>query len=266
MGGDITVTSTPGRGSTFRFDVAVEEGGEPDIKYDIQKRRVVGIEPGREAPRILVTEDKKDSRNLLVKLLQTVGFDVREAVNGKEAVEIFEQWRPHFIWMDIRMPVMDGLEATRRIKNSKAGKSTVVAAITAHALKEERERILAAGCDDIVRKPFREQDIFEVMAGHLGLKYVYDAYGGEEPVRDETEIKIRPEQLAALPAGLLNQLHEAVMELDTARTLELIEQVAGLDASIANVFRTLAGKLDYQNLLRLLESQNREDIKQGGTS
>ncbi len=168
---------------------------------------------------------------------------------------MFEQWRPHFIWMDIRMPVMDGLEATRRIKATGAGESTTGAALTAHALEEEREPILAAGCDDFVRKPFREQEIFEVMAEHLGVKYLYEEEQ-EENVPVEADVELRPEQLAALPVDLRSELHKAVLRLDTTRTMALIEQVKAQDASIAGVLNALAKKLDYSGLLNLLEGKN----------
>ena len=253
IGGDIAVTSEPGKGSVFRLESDIKEGRESDIKDRTKPpRRVIGLESGQDIPRILVAEDKEESRDLLVRFLQVPGFEVREAVNGREAVEMFEQWRPHFIWMDIRMPVMDGLEATRRIKATGPGKSTTIAALTAHALEEEKEHIMAAGCDDFVRKPFREQEIFEVMAEHLGIKYLYE----EEPEEDvpvEADVELRPEQLAALPVDLRSELHKAVLRLDTARTLELIEQVKEQDAHIAGVFNALATKLDYPSLLRLLE-------------
>jgi len=177
MGGDITVTSTINKGSTFRFEVAIIDGKESYIKEKVKPRRVVGLKPGQETFRILVAEDTKDSRTLLTKLLETVGFQVREAANGKETLDIFYQWHPGLIWMDIRMPVMDGLEATRHIK--KAPHPPVIVALTAHALEEEKEEILSAGCNDFVRKPFREHDIFDTMAKHLNIQYIYEE---EEPV------------------------------------------------------------------------------------
>jgi CheY-like chemotaxis protein len=255
MGGDITVTSREGQGSIFRFEVGIRKGSESDIKKRSPKQRVMGLEPGQDIPRILVAEDIETSRTLLVKILKTVGFQVQEAANGREAVEIFHKWQPNFIWMDIRMPVMDGLEATRCIKETETGKSTVVAAITAHALEEERERILAAGCDDFVRKPYREHEIFEVMAKHLGLNYVYEKEGEEtEPVKPDVEL--HPEQLATLPEDLLSELYQAVIRLDTVRTLALIEKVAEQDAAIGDALRTLAKNLDYGRLLNLLEEDS----------
>jgi CheY-like chemotaxis protein len=253
MGGDIAVASKEGKGSTFRLEIDIREAAESDIKKRVmQQRRVIGLEAGQDIPRILVAEDKKDSRTILVKLLRTVGFQVQEAVDGKHAVDVFHQWRPDLIWMDIRMPVMDGLEATQRIKETEAGQSTVIAALTAHALEEEREQILAAGCDDFVSKPFREYEIFGVMGKHLGLRYVYED-SREKAVSVAPEVEIPPERLAALPADLLSRLHQAVVELDEDQTLALIEKIKTIDERLARGLDALARNLAYDTLLELLE-------------
>ena len=253
MGGDITVASKEGKGSTFRFEIDIREAAESDIKERVmQQQRVIGLEDGQEIPRILVAEDKKESRTMLVKLLETIGFQVQEAVDGQQAVDVFHRWRPDFIWMDIRMPVMDGLKATRRIKKTEAGKATVIAALTAHALMEEREQILAAGCDDFVRKPFQEYEIFSVMGKHLGLRYVYEE-SREKAVPIEPEVEIDPEQLAALPADLLSRLHDAAVELDRDRILALIEQIKTMDAHTAKVLETAVKKFALGPLVDLLK-------------
>jgi CheY-like chemotaxis protein len=254
MGGDITVASKEGKGSTFYLNIDIKEGSEADIKEKVPRRRVIGLAPGQPIPRVLVAEDTEESRTLLVKIINAAGFEVKAAADGKEAVEIFNQWRPHFIWMDIRMPVMDGLEANRQIKKTDAGKSTIVAALTAHALEEEREQILAAGCDDFVRKPYREQEIFEVMAKHLGVKYLYEKQ--EEAVPAELEADLQPEQLAALPAALLDQLHQAVVELDQKQILASIERIKTVDARLVAGLNTFVGNLAYGPLLDLIEKCN----------
>jgi CheY-like chemotaxis protein len=165
---------------------------------------------------------------------------------------MFHQWRPDFIWMDVRMPVMDGLEATRRIKQTDAGQSIPIAALTAHALEEEKEVILAAGCDGFVRKPFHEQEVFDVMAKHLGLKYVYEEVREESrPV--EPDVVLRPDQLAALPEDLLGQLHQAVVELDEDRILVLVGKIKSMNAPMATALETVVEKLALSSLLDLLE-------------
>ena len=183
---------------------------------------------------------------------------MREAANGQEAVALFEQWHPDLIWMDIRMPVMDGLEAVRRIRATKAGADTKIIALTAHALEEEREPIMAAGCDDLVRKPFREQELFEALARHLRLKFIYEKAPRQESTPEAPGLTLSPEQLDALPAQLLQDLRQAVIELDTARTHALIEQVTERDASLGRALNTLATRLDYKRLLKLLEKEHPE--------
>jgi CheY-like chemotaxis protein len=116
-----------------------------------------------------VIEDNQANRQLLVQLLESVGFQVQEAENGQEGIIIWETWQPHLIWMDMRMPVMDGYEATKYIKSTTKGSATAVIALTASVLEEEKAIILSAGCDDFVRKPFNEQTIFDVLSKHLGV-------------------------------------------------------------------------------------------------
>jgi len=251
MGGDVTVTSRVGEGSIFRVEIGMEEGNKSDLKRKDSLQRVIGLAPGQSIPRILVVDDKKENRAPLIRLLEIVGCDVREAADGREAVEVFVQWHPDFIWMDIRMPVMDGLEATRLIKAIAEGKTTPIVAVTASAMGEDRGPILAAGCDELVRKPYREQEIFEVMAKHLGLMYVYERGPGEE--EDAPAMALSAEQLRNLPEDLRNQLHQAVLRLDTAGTLMVIEEIGALHSDIGAVFEKLVNNFEYERLLHMIE-------------
>jgi CheY-like chemotaxis protein len=216
--------------------------------------RILGLAEGQPHYRLLIVEDQPENRLLLRKLLDPLGFELREAVNGQEAVALFEQWHPDLIWMDIRMPVMDGLEAVRRIRATKAGADTKIIALTAHALEEERELIMAAGCDNLVRKPFREQEIFDALTRHLRLKFIYEKAPRQESTQEAPGLPMRPEQLDALPAELLRDLRQAVLELDTARTRALIQQVTERDASLGRALNTLATQLGYKRLLKLLKN------------
>lgn len=255
MGGRINVKSQVGMGSTFDFEIQVRTAARPTAHL---MRRVTGLAPGNPVPCILIAEDNEQNRTLLARLLRTTGFQVQEAADGRQAVEAALQWRPDFIWMDIRMPVMNGLEATRRIREINNGRSVVIAALTAHALEAEKERILGAGCDDFVRKPYREQEIFEVMAKHLGLKYVYEEEPEEaEPV--ETDVDLRPEQLATLPGDLRSQLYQAVVELDKEQILALIEPIKTIDLHMARTLNTCVQKFALSPLLDLLEKIERPE-------
>ncbi|MES9972047.1 MAG: ATP-binding protein [Candidatus Thiodiazotropha sp.] len=250
MGGDITVSSKEGKGSTFYLSLDIKEGKESDIVNDVAKPRVIGLAPGQSVPRVLVVEDGEASRTLLVTILQTVGFDVHAAANGKEAVDIFNQWQPHFIWMDIRMPVMDGLEATKHIKATEVGASTVITALTAHALEEEKESILSAGCDDFVRKPFHEQEIFDVMQKYLGLKYVYEDQK-QESEQAKSKVDINPAELTDIPADILSQLYQAAFKLNEQQSLALIEKIKPINPHIANEMALMVRNFAYDTLQAL---------------
>jgi CheY-like chemotaxis protein len=256
MGGRIGVTSQPGKGSVFYFEIPVSILASVAERDELKHRHILGLAEGQPHYRLLIVEDQPENRLLLRRLLAPFGFELREAINGQEAVAMFEQWHPDLIWMDIRMPVMDGLEAVRRIRATQAGAATKIVALTAHALEEEREPIMTAGCDDLVRKPFREHEIFGALARHLDLKFTYEKKPPQESTPEVPGLAVRPEQLDALPAELLRDLHQSVVELDTARTRVLLEQVAGRDAALGRALDTLATRLDYQGLLKLLERKH----------
>jgi PAS domain S-box-containing protein len=252
MDGRIDFSSEPGKGSRFWIEVPATLVSSAEIPAAPHQGRVTGLAVGQAGFRLLIAEDQPENRQLLRRLLDPLGLELREATNGQEAVALFEDWQPHLILMDIRMPLMDGLEATRRIKTTKNGKQTRILAVTAHALKEERAQIMEAGCDDFIQKPFSDTELFAALSKHLGLKFLY----AEKP---EGSIAAAPElsaaRLAALPVELVSQLHQAVVELDTVRTLTLIEQIGEQDASLGEQLGALAQSLDYNCLLRLLEME-----------
>jgi PAS domain S-box-containing protein len=154
MGGDISVSSQVGHGSIFKFAINVSTVNATDIENQQPTRRVVALEPNQPRYRILVVDDKWSNRQLLLRLLNPIGFEIQEASNGKEAIEMWESFEPHLIWMDMRMPVMDGYEATRYIKSQLKGQATAILALTASTLEEERAIILSTGCDDFCEKAF----------------------------------------------------------------------------------------------------------------
>ncbi|MFP4120097.1 MAG: PAS domain S-box protein [Coleofasciculus sp.] len=256
MGGEIHVSSRLNQGSIFTFDIDVNrvEGIEPETQSATP--RVVGLVPGQPNYRILVVDDRVESRLLLVKLLTCVGFSVREAVNGQDAIAIWASWEPHLIWMDMRMPVMDGYEATKHIKGHLKGQSTVVLALTASAFEEERSLVLCAGCDDFVRKPFREDVIFNKIAHYLGVHYVY-----EQPTAStalERESPALTQALTIMSQEWIHELYQAADSIDNERIFQLIEQIPPTHAAIAQAITDMVNNFRCDQIIDLIEEQMKE--------
>ncbi|WP_426548134.1 ATP-binding protein [Dapis sp. BLCC M126] len=251
MGGDITVKSQVGIGTTFRFDIEVEVVNKTDIETQEKPRHVIGLQPNQIRYKILIVDDRPTNRLLLIKLLQPLGFELKEATNGKEGIEIWEKWQPHLIWMDMRMPVMDGYEATQQIKGTIKGNATAIIALTASVLEEQKAIILSAGCDDFVRKPFRESIIFETMKKHLGVEYIYEE---ESQSQTGTELSsLTVEDLQRMPTEWLEKVYYAAKALDDDMMEELIVQIPVDQSLLAEKLTTLVNEFQFQTIRQLLE-------------
>jgi signal transduction histidine kinase len=262
MGGDIFVKSEVGRGSMFVF--ALPLPSVADSEAPRTKGKPIGLEADQEQFRIVVADDKWESRTALGKLLTTVGFEVLEAVNGQEAVDLHDSWNPHLIWMDLRMPLMDGFEATKRIREAKgaqgpeSGLRCVIVALTASVFEQDRHAILAAGCDDFVAKPFHERTIFEVIQRHLGVRYVYEA-GHPSQADDADLVAVNPESLAAISPDLVDRLGEAMTLGDMAAVVAVIDEIHEEDEGLANGIRRLVSAYRFDDVSTLLRQAPRRD-------
>ncbi len=259
MGSGLQVNSAVGRGTTFSFDVRVGLAQGTRTTADQFNHVVIGLAPGQPALRLLVVEDEENSRNLMVRLLRSVGFEVEEAVNGREALEIWEKWHPRLIWMDIRMPVMDGYEAIAAIKSkmskSASGMDTKIIALTASAFEENRTKVMEHGADDFVRKPFKESDLFHIMEKHLGIRYQYgqrDNFPDEGPGEVNTDNKLLADAIGGLSDIVVRELKEAVELSDSAMIDDVIERIRIRDASLAEALSKLAGNFAYDRILDLM--------------
>ncbi|MES9964896.1 MAG: ATP-binding protein [Candidatus Sedimenticola sp. 20ELBAFRAG] len=250
MGGEVSAASKPGKGTTIYFSLQVEPGSaeQMQISEETERRKVIGLQESSEPWRILIAEDQLENQLLLRQLLEDAGFQVRVAEDGEKTVQLFEAWHPHFIWMDRRMPKMDGLEATRRIRELPGGNEVRIAALTASVFKEQKDEVMAAGSDDFVRKPYRPEEIFDCMARHLDLEYLYEQQADEVA----TLPTVTAEQIAGLSTQLREELAHAVAMMDVDEVAALAQRIAADAPELAALLVQQADGLDLTALKRLL--------------
>jgi len=172
MGGAIALESAPGRGSRFTVEVPSEVAAESEVpRAPAVARSGFVLEPGQPEWRVLIVDDDPENTMIMEQMLRRAGFQVRVARSGAAAIEVFREWRPQFIWMDLRMPEISGTEAARRIREMEGGREVKIAGLTAAAFASEEDEVLAAGMDDFVRKPYHADKIFDCMARQLGVRY-----------------------------------------------------------------------------------------------
>ncbi|UNU22680.1 GAF domain-containing protein [Microcoleus vaginatus] len=259
MGGDITVSSTPELGSKFAFDIKISLATPTEIKILKPQKKVIGLAPNQPEYRILVVDDRADNCLVIERLLSPLGILVREARDGQEAIAVWEDWQPHLIWMDMQMPVMDGYEATRKIKAHPLGKQTVIVALTASAFEEERQTILGAGCDDFMRKPFEAKILFAKMEELLGVRYLYEE-SVEAPLENDSEISgvtsnlSVESQLAQMPHEWVEKISHAAHECCDDKILKLIEELPREFAGAAEVLTTLVDDFLFDDIIELAQS------------
>ena len=250
MGGEIKLHSVVNQGSTFTFDIFVHLI-EPDLAEEVEEDvEVVGLVPGQPEYRILIVDDVPENRALLHALLTDVGFVVREAANGQDAIDLWESWQPHLIWMDIRMPLVDGMTATTYIREHEdADQRATIIALSSSVLEEEQEAIIAKGADAFVSKPFRELEIFERMADYLGVKYVYV---------DDQENQSIPEvgtlDLSPLAMGVVDKLETAVKKIDIDSIDLAIAEIRGVSPKTADKLVYLINDYQYAVILNEIKS------------
>ncbi|MGI0484184.1 PAS domain S-box protein [Pantanalinema rosaneae CENA516] len=268
LGGDITIESQVGQGTTVRFTVQAScAQATPDLDV-LVCRQVVGLAPNQPTYRLLVVEDNLPSRKLLMSLLQPLGFDVQTVVNGREAIAMWQRWHPHLIWMDMRMPELDGYEATRQIRAIEAVQPpylqpTVIIALTASAFEEQRARILAVGCNDFIRKPFQIETLLEKMAEYLGVQYLY----AEEPAHlvanppDSSHSSVRlppysltPQALQVMPVEWIKLVHAATIALEPDQLLNLIQQIPAAHPALAKALQERIQEFDFHQVFELTNS------------
>jgi signal transduction histidine kinase/DNA-binding response OmpR family regulator len=250
MGGDIRVSSRLGEGSVFSVELPLREG--KPVMPETAQPRVIGLAPGQAERRILVVDDSEPNRLLLAKLLRAVGLEVRDAADGRAAVALAEQWRPHLIWMDLRMPVLDGYEATRIIKSRPWGRDIVIVALTSSILPDEFAEVLSLGCTEVLRKPYRERDIFDAMERCLHLRYLTSAAAdGASMASNEADMADDdlPAQLATVDPASTESLRKALQSGDLSEIARAIECLSERHPALGAKLDRMARRFRFREML-----------------
>ncbi len=259
MGGDISVRSQVGKGSCFRFEIEMQTGKDIVDEKQHEYRHIAKVTSESGQPRALIVDDHVDNRVLLRALLGPVGFEIDEAANGLEALELWKRTSPDVIFMDMRMPEMDGYEATRKIKGTAAGKNIPIIAVTASALEEDVDQVMEAGVDAYIRKPFREEEIFEALVRLLNIHFIFEKEVSVEISIDPETMVSTPEDLDKLPEELIRSMRESLEEGDMASFSEKIKQAEDIAPEIALFLKKLADQYDYGSLDEILNQKRGQE-------
>jgi len=272
MGGELTAESRPDQGSCFSFTLRLPAVDVVVKKAEQSGHPVVDLAPGQSACRILIVDDLPDNRAPLRALLETLNplsaiLECREAADGQEAVALWEEWQPHVVFMDMRMPVMSGEEATRQIKARMAARPdsvrSVVVALSASAFTEHRDQFLACGCDEFAGKPFRAEELFEILERRAGLRFVR---AGDPP---PSALSLSGAELAAhldaCPAGWRADLKNAAELGDFGRITALLETLRETDPLLCAVLAKWAYEYDLEAFTGAFAAGGRPTRRTGET-
>ena len=260
MGGEISVYSEVNKLTRFSFDIPIKIPKDiTDIQGKVSAKMVRALQENYQGIRVLIVEDEEENSKLLMKLLKPAGFLVEIAENGKRGIELFKNWLPNIVLMDLRMPEMDGYQATKKIKSLKEGKTTSIIAISANVFEEDRSKAIAAGCNDFLGKPFREEELFEVIKRHTKIKYDYIEGNGNDQnisLKPAEKYLITHELLhKSLPEELTKKMEQAVLQADIDLFISYLKQVRAKNSSFADELQKFADNFEYDRLLELLKTK-----------
>jgi signal transduction histidine kinase/FixJ family two-component response regulator len=262
MGGELKVKSTLGQGSVFWVDLDLPETPHrPDVAKT-HKGNIIGFKGSK--PKVLVVDDKWANRSVLVNLLEPIGFEVVEAIDGQDGLNKAREFKPNVIFMDLVMNVMDGFEATRRLRMLPDLINVVVIAISASVFNFDQQQSREVGCDDFLPKPVRESDLLEKLRIHLNLEWIYEKTIEERQAANQanSSLKTQNQKLIPPPIKELDTLIDLAMRGDLRGIIEQIARLEALDQQwipFTTHLRQLAKSFKSKQVLEFLKHYQRKD-------
>jgi signal transduction histidine kinase/CheY-like chemotaxis protein len=257
MGGTLDVRSRVGHGSCFTCLVTIPIDTYPPLTARDNHEPISGIVTPHVSPKILVVDDVETNRTMVRLLLGPVGFEVFEAENGAEAVRSIERVRPDAVLMDMRMPVMDGYEATAAIRKLPSGTTLPIIAVTASAFDGDEEEIRAIGVDGYIRKPFSPEELFDTLGHLLSLRYRRRSPARPETTSSPEETAPPRQEDAPLSAALVAKMLAAIEDGDMETLRVLLNQAEDAAPDTTARLRSLSEQYDYDGLQATLVRERR---------
>ncbi|WP_164880772.1 response regulator [Aestuariirhabdus litorea] len=253
LGGELEVRSVPGQGSEFYFSVPLIEAREEDTVEEHSPRWQELTDPrlpAGEQYRILVADDQRINREVLTRLLERAGFHTLEAKNGQQALEIIREQAPDLVLMDLRMPVMSGLEAIHTLRQDSAFNHLPVIAVTASVYTDSQQRLADYECDEFVCKPFNSAELFTKIAHLLGIHYQQDARNDPPGDRERCPPSLSPDLSLEIAAQL-----QGALELGDIEAVQRLASTLGNEQpqaqELARLIDQLARNVDFEQLEQL---------------
>jgi signal transduction histidine kinase/DNA-binding NarL/FixJ family response regulator len=253
MGGDVRVESQYGKGSIFYAHVKYTPCSSTQTPKHEHLGEIIAIESNHPI-RVLIVDDKADNRELLATILNKKGIEVSVAKNGKEALEHFKKYHPDMIWMDRKMPLMDGEKATRAIRHLEGGKKVIIIGITASIFKEDEEKLLASGMNELVLKPYNVDKIYKIMHKYFqSVLYIYS----DENIETESEFNFSYEKFTKLLKNcdreVLQELYDKTLLLDNEEIVKVIQKIEeNKEPALAEILYYLVDEMQYNVIMKHL--------------
>jgi len=251
MGGDIRIEKKSDNGAHFSFEIPAIAIESIEVQKD--QKNVIGLKPGHQSYKILVVDDIASNRKILVDALVSVGFDVQEAENGQLALDVWQNWSPDLIWLDMFMPILNGFDVAMHIRKMETEAShVIIIAVSASSFEEDRIFAIDAGCDDFLLKPFKFNNMFELMANHLNISYIYD----KTSIYEDKRVEVTDEELRRIiqdmPKTVQLDLKNGILTLDSQKTKKAIQNIEKKYPFAGTILLDWVKKYDFNRLQSLI--------------